>query len=260
MIDGLKPYPEMKDSDVPWLGLVPRHWEVRRLRYLFKEVDSRSERGAETHLSMSQKLGLIPSSMLDQQTLVSESYAGGKLCERNDLVLNRLKAHLRVFARASQAGVTSPDYTVLRPRVLIRARPLREVIEPEYLFAFSQGAGFARWKDSTFVIATIQNISAEKYADLPIPLPSVEEQLAIVAYIRDATGTVKVRIDRAQREIPLLREYRVRLIADVVSGKLDVREASARLPDESNEPDANDIDTPLEDDDSQVEEMVESAE
>jgi len=94
MIDGLKPYPAYKDSGVPWLGRLPEHWTIQRARYLFREIDRRSETGAETHLSMSQTLGLVPHSMLGQRTLVSESYAGGKLCEKNDIVLNRLKAHL----------------------------------------------------------------------------------------------------------------------------------------------------------------------
>jgi type I restriction enzyme S subunit len=114
MIDGLKPYPAYKDSGVPWLGKVPGHWDVLRARYLFREVDLRTSTGAETHLSMSQRLGLVPSSEMLERKLVSESYVGGKRCEPDDLVLNRLKAHLGVFARASQAGVVSPDYTVFR--------------------------------------------------------------------------------------------------------------------------------------------------
>jgi type I restriction enzyme S subunit len=114
MINGLKSYPAYKGSGVPWLGELPEHWGVCRARYLFREVDQRSTTGAETHLSMSQRLGLVPSSEMEERRLVSESYVGAKLCEPGDLVLNRLKAHLGVFARASQAGLVSPDYTVFR--------------------------------------------------------------------------------------------------------------------------------------------------
>ncbi|MGH7551769.1 MAG: hypothetical protein ACREMQ_01920, partial [Longimicrobiales bacterium] len=117
---------------------------------------------------------------------------------------------------------------------LIRARPRRKLINPEFLFAFTQSAGFGKWKDSTFIIATIQNIGADKYADLPVPVPSMREQSAIVAFLNSAAATIWATIDRAQREISLLREYRTRLIADVVTGKLDVREAAARLPDEAD--------------------------
>jgi type I restriction enzyme S subunit len=119
---------------------------------------------------------------------------------------------------------------------LIRARPRREVIVPEFLFAFTQSTGFIGWKDSTFIIATIQNIGAGKYAGLPVPLPPIREQSAIVRFLQKDTDTILAAIDRAQREISLLREYRTRLIADVVTGKLDVREAAAKLPEEVEEP------------------------
>ena len=101
MIADLKPYPAMKDSGVEWLRELPEHWNVWRSRYLFTEIDRRSKTGEETHLSMSQRLGLVPSDQV-QSSLTSESYAGGKLCEPEDLVLNRLKAHLGVFALAKQ--------------------------------------------------------------------------------------------------------------------------------------------------------------
>jgi type I restriction enzyme S subunit len=62
--------------------------------------------------------------------------------------------------------------------------------------------------------------------------PSMTEQASIVAHVRDATGPLNTAISRLEREIDLLREYRTRLIADVVTGKLDVREAAAQLPEE----------------------------
>src|SRR5262245_32756305 len=115
MIADLKPYPGYKDSGLPWLGRIPAPWKLLRSKYLFREVDQRSITGDETRLSMSQKLGLIPSSQIEEHRLVSENYAGAKICEAGYLVLNRLKAHLGVFALASERGLISPDYTVFRP-------------------------------------------------------------------------------------------------------------------------------------------------
>src|ERR1039457_1195181 len=112
---GLDPSVPLKPSGIPWLGDIPKHWEVRRAKYIFREVDDRSAGGEETHLSMSQRFGLVPSSQIEEKRLVSESYAGAKLCEKGDLVLNRLKAHLGIFALARERGLVSPDYTVLRP-------------------------------------------------------------------------------------------------------------------------------------------------
>ncbi|NBH77590.1 restriction endonuclease subunit S [Clostridiaceae bacterium] len=104
-----------KNSGVEWIGDIPEHWQAMRCKYLFSERDERSQEGQEQHLSMSQKYGLVPDSQLDERRMLSESYAGGKLCYKDDLVLNRLKAHLGVFALSPQSGVISPDYTVLIP-------------------------------------------------------------------------------------------------------------------------------------------------
>src|SRR5690606_34908138 len=87
---GLGRFPQYRDSGLPWLGDIPEHWDVRRSKYVFREVDKRSETGEETQLSMSQVYGLVESSKIDTWRLRSESYAGGKLCEVGDLVLNRL--------------------------------------------------------------------------------------------------------------------------------------------------------------------------
>jgi len=78
-------------------GELPERWTAIRCKFLFSERNERSVDGNETHLSMSQKYGLVPDSSLAEKRLVSESYSNGKLCNKNDLVLNRLKAHLGVF-------------------------------------------------------------------------------------------------------------------------------------------------------------------
>lgn len=88
MTTKLRPYSNYRDTELPWLGPIPTHWSILRAKYVFREMDERSQTGSETHLTMSQKHGLIASSKVDNQTLKSESYAGGKLCIKDDLVLN----------------------------------------------------------------------------------------------------------------------------------------------------------------------------
>ena len=80
---------------------------------------------------------------------------------------------------------------------------------------------------------------------LCVALPPLPEQTAIVEYLDKATATIDTAITRARREIELLNEYRTRLTADVVTGKLDVREAAAQLPDEPDAPESfNQADSP----------------
>ena len=110
----LDPYTPTCDSGVPWIGSMPTHWRVVPNRYIFREQNTRSLNGEETHFSMSQRYGLVPAKDLNVQTLQSESYDGAKLCRKGDLVQNRLKAHLAVFGVSPCDGLVSPDYSVFR--------------------------------------------------------------------------------------------------------------------------------------------------
>ena len=225
---GLDPNVRLKPSSVEWLGDVPEHWEVKRCRYLFREIDNRSADGSEQHLSMSQRLGLVPSHLIENRTLVSESYAGGKLCEVGDLVLNRLKAHLGVFALADCPGVISPDYTVLRPVDPTGAAYFHSVLR-------SPACRRELRIRAKGIVAGFWRLYTEDFYDIRLPVPPDEERSVIIEYIRGTMTDIDTTIEEARRGISLLREYRTRLIADVVTGKIDVREAAVRLPDEPAE-------------------------
>ena len=224
---GLDPTVRLKPSGVEWLGVVPEHWAVRRAKYLFREVDFRSASGTETHLAMSQKLGLVPSGMV-QSTLRSETYAGGKLCSTGDLVLNRLKAHLGVFAVAKQSGVISPDYTVLRKQNGVHAEYFECILRsPE-----CRGELRIRAKG---IVEGFWRLYTDDFYNICLPVPSLREQQQIMQSIAHQTREQAGAISRLECEVSLLREYRTRLIADVVTGKLEVREAAAQLPDEEQD-------------------------
>ena len=224
---GLDPNVPLKPSSVEWLGDVPEHWETMRARFLFKEVDTRSTTGIEPHLSMSQALGLVPSHLVEQ-SLISDSYVGGKLCLEGDLVLNRLKAHLGVFALAKQSGVISPDYSVFRKRGSVKMEYCLKVLRLPALRTELR----VRAKG---IVEGFWRLYTDDFFDIRLPVPSSGEQQAIIEYLDKITADIDVAIARARRQIELLQEYRTRLIADVVTGKPDVREAAAQLPDEPDE-------------------------
>ena len=216
-----QPYPAYKPSGVEWLGDVPVHWEVMRSRLLFNEVNVRSTTGKETHMSMSQTVGLVPSHMVER-TLTSESYVGGKLCEKGDLVLNRLKAHLGVFALAKQSGVISPDYSVFRKR----SSEEMGYFEQVFLLPALRSELRIRAKG---IVEGFWRLYTDDLFDIRLPVPPVSEQKEIVDVLQGTSASIDTAINRARRRIELLQQYRTRLIADVVTGKLDVREAAARL-------------------------------
>jgi len=205
---------QYKDSGLPWVGEIPAHWQTRRNRFLFREVDRRSTHGEETHLSMSQVHGLVPSKHLNRKSLQSENYAGGKLVAEHDLVLNRLKAHLGVFARAKQAGVVSPDYTVFRPNGGTSVRYYESLFKtPMYVAEFRRRTkgiveGFWRLYTNDFY-----NVSAL--------LSPPEEQDQIVAYLRTQDAHI-ARFIKAKRDlIALLTEQKLRIIDKTVTRGLD---------------------------------------
>ena len=212
-----------KDSHIAWIGDIPSHWSAIRCKYLFRERDERSKEGMETHLSMSQKYGLVPDSQLDERRMLSESYAGGKLCYQDDLVLNRLKAHLGVFALAPQFGVISPDYTVLIPNT--------ERIIPSFGEMVLKSALCRRELRVRVrgIIEGFWRLYTDDFYTIYLPVPPIEEQKEIMQYI-DAQAKKASAVENAlNREIELLHELRTRLISDVVTGQIDVR--SIEVPD-----------------------------
>ena len=123
---------------------------------------------------------------------------------------------------------------------LIRARVDLAQVMPEFISYFSASQSYTSWLRTVAIQATIENVNAERYSMMPVPLPPLSEQAAIVRYLDHETADLDVAIDRASQEIELLNEYRTRLIADVVTGKLDVREVAADLP-EADPADLEDI-------------------
>lgn len=220
---GLHSNVDYKNSHVAWIGNIPDHWSTIRCKYLFRERDERSKEGAETHLSMSQKYGLVPDSQLDERRMLSESYAGGKLCYQNDLVLNRLKAHLGVFALAPQFGVISPDYTVLIPNT--------ERIIPSFGETVLK-SDLCRRELRIRVRGIIEGfwrLYTDDFYTIYLPVPPIDEQKEIMEYIDAQAKRASALESALNREIDLLHELRTRLISDVVTGQIDVR--SIEVPD-----------------------------
>ena len=213
---GINSNVNLKQSGVEWIGEIPEHWKVSRCRYLFKEVDERSVNGDEIHLSMSQKLGLVSDDQLEERRLLSESYIGGKICNKDDIVLNRLKAHLGVFALAPHKGVVSPDYTILRSNKEINPKFAELVLKStrcrRELRIRVRGIVEGFWR-----------LYTDDFYTITLPKPDYYEQIEIVEYIIRKNSLIDENIALIEKELILVSEYRNSLISDVVTGKVDVR-------------------------------------
>src|SRR5690606_11293959 len=105
---------------------------------------------------------------------------------------------------------------------LIKAEPDTNQILSDFLNFYTQSGAFMNWKDSIFNKATIENIGADKYSELLVPIPPIQEQEQIVAYLDEVTGKIDRAIAQKQEQITKLKEYKQSLINDVVTGKVKV--------------------------------------
>lgn len=221
----------MKESGVPWLGEIPAHWIVRRAKYLFREIDERSVQGSEELLSVSHITGVTPRSEKNVTMFKARSYAGHKVCRPWDLVINTMWAWMAALGVSRHTGIVSPAYAVYRPR---RSGVLTDTYVDMLLRTRPYVSNYVT--RSTGVQASRLRLYPDKFFCLPILVPPVAEQHAMADAVQVETRGINAAIAQADREIALLREYRTRLVADVVTGPLDVREAAARLPAEDLEP------------------------
>ena len=215
---GIDPEVDYMTPKAEWMGAVPAQWKSCRMKNIFTEINIRSIDGSEPHLSMSQKKGLITDEEMKERRLLSENYIGGKVCEKDDLVLNRLKAHLGVFALAPQKGVVSPDYTVLRLK--------QDMVIPkyaEYLLKSNACRKELRIRVRG-IVEGFWRLYTEDLGAIPVCLPDLPEQAEILNYISFHEKRIDAAIEGIDHQISLLREYRTRLICDAVTGQIDVRD------------------------------------
>ncbi|MGI4791510.1 MAG: hypothetical protein ACRYFS_22000 [Janthinobacterium lividum] len=216
---GLNPNVPMKASGVEWLGEVPAHWEITRVKYLFREINRRSAEGeGGRHLSMSQKFGLVDQAKVGDGLAATDNQDGFKKCEVNDLVLNKLKSHLGVFAVANQDGLVSPDYAVYQLKADGEIHYFERLFKTKaYIAEFTKAANG--------IVIGFMRLYTPDFFNIPCLCPPPLEQKAIMQFINAEVEKVDSIIARIVREIELINEYRTTLISDAVTGKIDVRQA-----------------------------------
>ena len=230
---GLDPNVRVEPSGVEWLGDVPEHWERRRLKTVLQPIDRRSTTGIETLLSLRRDYGVVVYAEHFNRPSQSGSLVAFKLVRVGQLVVNRLQANNGLVFNSTVDGLVSPDYSVFGKKFPLEMKFLSDLLRTlAYRVYFRQNAtglgtgtaGFLRLYDDAFL-------------ETPVYLPPNLEQSAIIEHIDKATGDIDAAVERTRRQIALVQEYRTRLIADVVTGKLDVRDVAAQLVDETDDQD-----------------------
>ncbi len=230
-----QPYPVYKPSGVEWLGEVPEHWEVVALRRKWQVIDCK-------HLTVPFVDGGIPlASVREAQSFelnfkasnrtTPEWYEklieGGREPRPGDLI------YCRNVSVGAAALVTTEDRFAMGQDVcLIRSSSENQ----RWLNYFLHSKVMSDQLALLLVGSTFNRINVADIKALLIAVPPVSEQDRIAAVLDEEQSKIAIAIGNCRKEQAILHEYRTRLIADVVTGKLDVREAAVRLPDGEAEP------------------------
>ena len=218
-----------KDSGIPWLGEIPEHWGQHRLCAVSKLRAERNP-GDLQLLSVFLDRGVIRYEEGGGQVHApSLDLSGYQVVRVGDFVLNNQQAWRGSVGVSSHLGIISPAYVVLELSECLDSTfanyLMRSASMVDQFVAASKGVGDIQRQLSWPFLRVVQ-----------VPVPTLEEQRTIAAFLDSETKDLNTAIARFEREITLLREYRTRLTADVVTGKLDVRAAAAQLPEPAPDP------------------------
>lgn len=215
----------MKDSGVEWLGDVPEHWSVRRLKFLISQplmyganeaaLDDNPEHPRFIRITDVNKDGSLKD---ETYKSISWNIAAPYLLQDKDILLARSGATVgkSFMYRESWGASAFAGY-------LIMARADKQLLLPEYLNYFLNSTYYWQWINSSLIQATIENVSAEKYNNLNFSFPEIAEQQQIAQYLDTETQKIDDMIKTIKQAIATLQEYRTALITAAVTGKIDVR-------------------------------------
>ena len=214
---GLNPNVKMKDSGIEWIGEIPEHWDIRRIKYLsnirnVKASDSDNDKIYVGLESIEPKTGKLLTNNNDEQQAVGET---ANIFRKGDVLFGKLRPYLAKCIVADFNGRCTSELLVLRTA---------SDMLPEYLYLFMLSPIFIDVVNSSTYGAKMPRASWDFIGNLKIPLPNIKEQEEIVEYLIKLTNNMDDLISDISTQIQKLKEYRQSLISEAVTGKIDVRE------------------------------------
>jgi restriction endonuclease S subunit len=233
---GLDANAPLKDSGVAWLGNVPRHWNVGRIRDVSESLQT-GPFGSQLH-SEEYTPGGIP-------VINPAHLRDGRIFPDPDVAIDeetfsRLARHeLRegdiVFARRGEMGrcalVTATEAGWLCGSGSMRMRPRNDSAYPPFLNSLLSTNGVSDWLSLESVGTTMENLNRKIVGRIPVAIPPLDEQRAIAAHLDRETAKIDALIGKVRQVIEKLQEYRTALISAAVTGKMDVRDATVNKED-----------------------------
>lgn len=215
---GLNPDVPMKDSGIPWIGQIPAHWKICQLRKYLKLVSDKGHPEKQL-LSITREQGVIVRDMdntEDNHNFIPDDLSGYKLIKKGQFGINKMKAWQGSYGVSSYEGIVSPAYYVCDLNFANKdffSLAIRSKAYIGFFTQYSKGIRVGQWDLNPIALKSI-----------PFFEPPVEEQNAIVDYVNNKTQKIDSLIDSLNAEIERLKEYKQRLISDVVTGQINVQD------------------------------------
>lgn len=217
---GLSPTVKMKDSGIDWLGEVPAHWSIKKVKYLFEIRKRIAGKEGYPVLSITQS-GIKVKDTISGEGQLAMDYSKYQFVEVGDFAMNHMDLLTGYVDISNFHGVTSPDYRVF---ALTDANSVDRYFlylmqmgyKDKIFYSYGQGvANIGRWRFQT-----------EPFNNFSVPYPNKDEQQQIVDFLDAETSKIDALLQETQVSIELLKEHRTALISAAVTGKIDVREAA----------------------------------
>ena len=215
---GLDPNAEMKDSGVEWLGEIPKHWEVIKVKYLFSLMTEQAPSNNDFELlSLYTEIGVRPRKELEARGNKASTTDGYWMVKKGDIIVNKLLAWMGAVGYSDYDGVTSPAYDILRKNSDLNSK--------FYHYLFRCGLYLTEFKRrSRGIMAMRLRLYFDELGQILVVYPPLSEQNEIVKYIDTMNAETELIIQKSEKQIELLQEYRTALISEAVTGKIDVRD------------------------------------
>jgi len=216
MNNKLHKYPAYKDSGAEWLGDIPEHWEVTKVKNVFRLVIDASPKNNDFELlSVYTDIGVKPRKELEERGNKASTTDGYWLVKKGDIVVNKLLAWMGAIGVSNYDGVTSPAYDILRAKVQLESN--------FYHYLFRNAACISELKKHSRGIMDMRlRLYFDKFGDIMIPFPDFSEQQKIVSFLDRKTALIEQAIGIKEKQIELLKERRQILIHRAVSRGLNL--------------------------------------
>lgn len=230
--NGINPQAKVKDSGIPWLGKIPRHWSIKRLKFLISRIEQGWSPQCEARIAEENEWGVLKVGCVNGGVFNPEEHKALPAVVE-PLPEYEIKSGDILMSRANTRALLGSSALVkdVRSRLLLcdklyRIRVREPLIDSRYLVHYfaTKPARFQLERSATGASGSMQNIGQDTIRELITVQPPIEEQKAIVSWIEKTCARIDTLRVKVSQSIDWLKEYRMNLISSAVTGKINVHD------------------------------------